>query len=1067
MIQKLRFYTRHSLNDLRVNGQRTIFALLCIAAGVAAIVSLQTLGQMIEDTLTGSLQEANRGDMRINVPSQFEGGDEEDNGPSNDDLIQQGVDEGVVTEGGTFAMNYISADGIETIRNWFADHYPGSDVTYRQSANSFTSGQSITLPAKETEKAFVSPFIVEAAKYPFYGEWNVESGEKLSDVIQSRNDIVLSRNLADDIDAEVGDVVRLSGASEDFVVAGIMPTDEESGFENVFGSLFGYYFIDVSAVDLFADMTPGADIVFVKLDDPSQVEAASDALSEDFPYLDNTTTDDLEEQNSDISKYVGQMVTVMGLVSLLIGGIGIVNTMLVIVSRRTTEIAVLKTIGLEGEQVTVLFLVEAILMGIFGSLIGIVLGWLAALAIKGVAENFLAQTLTFRITLQPALTGLLVGVITTGIFGLMPTLAAGQVRPNLVLRPSEDVVPKAGRARSLAALVFVMLAISLVAQPLIRDLLDDDTLRSAAQGVGALLGFLMGVSMLAGGVLVNRTGGNLGLRIVRWLLLIPGLPILGFLFGRYVPALLLLFGTFVTVGMLYVLLWVLIWTIGGGSLADIWALKWKRIQNFRRGLARSGGLTGNVIVRRIIDLGLIVVTPFVWLINAVVVVFMLPFWLLGRLIQWLAFVDFKLALRSMLATKGRNASTLLALVVGVFTLSLITMLATAITKRFEQILVDEVGGNVIVMAAGSDDTLQNVQTRLDSLEGVESYSLMSTFEADLVSATFADTGETLDMAALKERALAELGESDDPTQDPDNLDWRLSGVDAREVTSNLPDVDFYAGRQLGPADTGPWDEAQGQYPPIIIGADDPVIATGLEIGDRLTFQIAGSGKGPLGIGPTKTQEVTFEIVGMVDRRGSNISVNFGAPNYAPKSAFDARGLSPDMVSAVVDVNEKQIRELRRSMNEITGVFVLETKVLNELISSLIEQFTSFPILVAGLSLVVGGIVIANSVALSTLERRREIAVMKAVGLQRERVLGMLLLEYGLMGLIGGLIGVGLGALILLSLLIQVFGGELGRSIPYFTALQLMGLCVLIALFAAILTAWRASGEKPLNVLRYE
>jgi ABC-type lipoprotein release transport system permease subunit len=53
------------------------------------------------------------------------------------------------------------------------------------------------------------------------------------------------------------------------------------------------------------------------------------------------------------------------------------------------------------------------------------------------------------------------------------------------------------------------------------------------------------------------------------------------------------------------------------------------------------------------------------------------------------------------------------------------------------------------------------------------------------------------------------------------------------------------------------------------------------------------------------------------------------------------------------------------------------------------------------------------------------------------------------------------------MLVQAFGGELGRSIPYFTALQLMALCVLIALVAAIVTAWRASGEKPLNVLRYE
>ena len=374
------------------------------------------------------------------------------------------------------------------------------------------------------------------------------------------------------------------------------------------------------------------------------------------------------------------------------------------------------------------------------------------------AENFLAQTLTFRITVQPAVTGFLVGVITTGIFGLMPTLAAGQVRPNLVLRPSEDVVPKAGRARSLAALVFVMLAISLVAQPMIRDLLDYDTLRSMAQGVGGGLGFLMGAAMLAGGVFADWTSGKLGLRIVRWLLLIPGLSAAGSLFGYLVPALLLLFGTFITVGLLYVLLWVLIWTIGGGSLSDIWLLKWKRIKGFRRELARTSGWKRNVIVRRIIDLGLIVVTPIVWFVNAAIVIIMLPFWLLGRIIQWLAFVDFKLALRSMLASKGRNASTLLALVVGVFTLSLITMLATAITNRFEEVIVDEVGGNVVVMAAGSDDTLQNVRTRLDALDGMKSYSLMGTFEAKLVSATFADSGETLDMAALKERVRVEMGD---------------------------------------------------------------------------------------------------------------------------------------------------------------------------------------------------------------------------------------------------------------------------------------------------------------------
>jgi putative ABC transport system permease protein len=1067
MIEKLRFYTRHSANDLRVNKQRTIFALLCIAAGVAAIVGLQTLGVMIKDTLTGSLQEANHGDIRMSVVSTFDedGEGDQERGPdgsSNDELIEQGKTEGVIADGGVFSMDYISADGINVIRAWFDENYPGTEITYRQVVNSFTSGISISAPDRDTEKTFIFPFVIDAQAYPLYGERKSEDGRPLSELLQGPTDIVLSRNLADDLGAEVDDRIRLSGASEDLTLRGIVSTDTEAGFENMMGALFGYYYIDLSTVDLFSDIKPGADWVYIKLADPIQVDAAAEAFDRRFPYLDTTTTADLEKQNSDISKYITQMVMVMGLVSLLIGGIGIVNTMLVIVSRRTTEIAVLKTIGLEGEQITMLFLVEAILMGIFGSLLGILLGWLAALAIKGVAEGFLAQSLTFRITLQPPLTGFLVGVITTGIFGFIPTLAAGQVRPNLVLRPSETVVPKAGRARSVAALLFVMLAISLVAQPLITDLLDSDILRAIAQGIGGGLGLLMGLTMLAGGLFADRVRGKIGLRILRWLVLIPGLPILGSLFGYVIPALLILFYTFVIVGLLYVLLWVLIWTIGGGALADIWVIKWKRIKTFRRRLARAQGWKGNVAIRRLADLGLIIVLIPVWALNLVVIALMLPFWALGRLIQWLAFVDFKLALRSMLVTKGRGASTLLALVVGVFTLSLITMLVTAITHRFEEILQNEVGGNVIVFAAGTGDTLGQVKTTLDQVPGVKSYAATGTFETKLVSATDVSANQTLTPDQLKQRIAEELEDS----YWVDSFEWVMAGVDAREIDSNLPDVEFYAGRQLDARDAGPWDQ-ESSYPPIVISADEAVVATDLAVGDLLTFEISGTNGAPGAPDSQGTQTVTFVITGMVDRRGSNISVNFGSQNYAPKRAFDDLGLQPAMVAAVVDVEEGNIRDLRRALSQTPGVFVLETRLLNDLINKIIDQFTSFPILVAGLSLVVGGIVIANSVALATLERRREIAIMKAVGLRRERVLGMLLLEYGLMGLIGGLIGVGLGGIILLLLLVQAFGGELGRSIPYFTALQLMSLCVLIALVAAILTAWRASGEKPLNVLRYE
>src|SRR4051812_8953081 len=71
MFENIRFYVKHSLNDLHMNGQRTFLALMCIAAGVAAIVSLQTLAVMIQSSLVGSLQESNRGDIQLQSNLEF------------------------------------------------------------------------------------------------------------------------------------------------------------------------------------------------------------------------------------------------------------------------------------------------------------------------------------------------------------------------------------------------------------------------------------------------------------------------------------------------------------------------------------------------------------------------------------------------------------------------------------------------------------------------------------------------------------------------------------------------------------------------------------------------------------------------------------------------------------------------------------------------------------------------------------------------------------------------------------------------------------------------------------
>jgi len=268
-----------------------------------------------------------------------------------------------------------------------------------------------------------------------------------------------------------------------------------------------------------------------------------------------------------------------------------------------------------------------------------------------------------------------------------------------------------------------------------------------------------------------------------------------------------------------------------------------------------------------------------------------------------------------------------------------------------------------------------------------------------------------------------------------------------------------AGRDLTLNDVG--------QPYLVLTSSRRIEAAGITVGDKLTFAFGGGGVLPgLGGGADDDPEtITFEVIGLVEQPAINVSFG-GAENnvYTIEDAFPPEQ-RPNNITVMADVAEESLPDVRREIGRIPGVFALETAVINRLLSSLLATFTAFPSMVAALGLVVGGVVIANSVALTTMERRKEIAIMKAIGLQRERVLAMLLLENAILGLIGGLIGVGIGLVALVLLVASV--GAPGSALPIGTAILLMLLCVIVALIAAVTTAWGASAEKPLNVLRYE
>ena len=131
-------------------------------------------------------------------------------------------------------------------------------------------------------------------------------------------------------------------------------------------------------------------------------------------------------------------------------------------------------------------------------------------------------------------------------------------------------------------------------------------------------------------------------------------------------------------------------------------------------------------------------------------------------------------------------------------------------------------------------------------------------------------------------------------------------------------------------------------------------------------------------------------------------------------------------------------------------------------------FNAIIIGVAAISLIVGGLSVINTMAMSVAERTREIGIRRAIGGSRRRIVRELVAEAGVIGLLGGLIGLGLGAAVV------VLVNEAGRSsgtvlfdLTAQTAAFAVGFSTILGMVAGVIPAWTAARLDPVSALRYE
>ncbi len=235
----------------------------------------------------------------------------------------------------------------------------------------------------------------------------------------------------------------------------------------------------------------------------------------------------------------------------------------------------------------------------------------------------------------------------------------------------------------------------------------------------------------------------------------------------------------------------------------------------------------------------------------------------------------------------------------------------------------------------------------------------------------------------------------------------------------------------------------------------------------------------------KINNVPFRVVGVMEKRGGSgfgdeDNAVFVPITTAQTRLFPSRSVSGDYQVSVIYVQaaseermaaaQQQITDLLRRRHNIAYRDDDDFTVINQ--ADLISVFgeitgvlTLFLGSIAAISLLVGGIGIMNIMLVSVTERTREIGLRKAVGAKRRDILLQFLIEAVVLALIGGFVGILLGAVGAAA--VSQLAEGLRTSVTLESVLLATGFSAAVGLFFGIYPATRAARLNPIEALRYE
>lgn len=417
----MRFVLAMAGREMRASFRRLLFFFLCIAVGVGAIVSLRSVVQNVRGVLTGEARAMLGGDALV-------GG----NQPLGDELAAT-IDA---------RLRAVGAERIEVIE---------VATMVRPAAGETPRTRMVELKAVE-------------AGFPYYGTIELDGGVAFSHELLRGFGALVRPELLAQLGLRVGDAILIG--SEPFEIRGVIRLEPGRQVGGGF-SLGPRVFVDVDDLRKTGLLTFGsrADYDHLIRVGEAELEPLVAALRTDLEgsYLRVRSHRNTENNIGRNLERAEDYLSLVGLVIVILGGIGVSSVVRVFVQQKIRSIAILKCVGGKSWQLLAVYVLQVVVLGAAGSLLGVALAYGAIAAVPGslAAAATPGVVVDYGVTPGAALQGVGIGLAVALLFSLVPLLEVRNVKPSLLLREEAGTGgPDPLRWAAMAAVVAMLVGLT-------------------------------------------------------------------------------------------------------------------------------------------------------------------------------------------------------------------------------------------------------------------------------------------------------------------------------------------------------------------------------------------------------------------------------------------------------------------------------------------------------------------------------------------------------------------------------------------------------------------------------